>query len=196
MSDVRIECDENHVYRVDGRVVPSVHEILHSNGFVDDRWYTDEGKKRGQLVAVATELSDKGTLDEDQLQALGDTYNVDLPAYVSRWRRFRIAWDFKTRDIEQPVYHPTFGYCGTPDRVIEREGKIAVLDIKTGGRADWYALQTAAYAYCCPTFARRFIVYLTPDDWKLVEHTDRTDESTWLGALQIFNWKRSHGIAA
>ena len=182
-----------HTYKVDGVVMPSVSKILRANGFVDDRWYTDEGRKRGQLVAMVTELDDRGELcDGQDLQALANERDVDLIGYLESWRAFCNAWLFETVYIEKPIYHPQWQYCGTPDRDILRE-KPAILEIKTGARQDWHALQTVAYAYCCPTFAQRFAVYLTPTDWKLVEHTNPSDESTWLGAVTIFQWKERHG---
>ncbi|GAG44357.1 unnamed protein product, partial [marine sediment metagenome] len=165
--------------------------------FVDTRWYTDEGRIRGSLVALVTELSDKGTLIERAMMFFAKESGLDLPGYLSCWRKFRKAWPFETVHIEQPIYHPQWRYCGTPDRDIDLfEGKPAVLEIKTGAREDWHALQTAAYAYCCPTFAQRFAVYLSADrDAVLVEHTDSADEPTWLGAIQMFQWKEKHGYA-
>lgn len=185
-----------HTYKVDGVVMPSVSRILHANGFVDDRWYTEEGRERGKLVALVTELSDKDTINEVSMLAIACVTGIDLPGYLGCWRKFRKDWPFGILEIEKPIYHPQWRYCGTPDRDILVGDLTAILEIKTGAQADWHALQTAAYAYCCPAFHRRFAVYLTPTDWKLVEHTNPSDESTWLGALTIFQWKEKHGYAA
>ena len=51
-----------------------------------------------------------------------------------------------TRDVEARVYDFEYGYAGTIDMVAQVQGKIGVIDVKTGnGMRDEYSLQTAAY---------------------------------------------------
>ena len=64
-----LEFDEDkHLFTVNGEIIPSVTQILKREGFCPgldfiDPWYL----KRGSYVHKATELFDKGTLNEDSL---------------------------------------------------------------------------------------------------------------------------------
>ena len=50
--------------------------------------------------------------------------------------------------VEEPVYHPTYLYAGTPDFIIRRDKFLYVVDIKTGNafREPELLMQLAAYA--------------------------------------------------
>ena len=49
---------ETHTYRMHGRVVPSVTQMLNSAGQIDTQWYTAESSKRGTDVHTICELDD------------------------------------------------------------------------------------------------------------------------------------------
>ena len=48
-----------HQYRLDGERVPSVTQVLSVCGLIDDTWYTEESRQRGQAIHLATKLLDE-----------------------------------------------------------------------------------------------------------------------------------------
>ncbi len=181
--------EESHTYRINGVVVPSVTQVLDGAGFIDKQWFTDEARQRGTYVAQATQFDDEGTLD---FEALDD----GLRGYVEAWRKFKREAGFtKILFIEQRVCDPELAYAGTLDRLL-RWGHPSypwVLDIKTGAKAAWHCLQTAAYAGCLPGVAsgyRRGSVILKEDGtYKFIKHSDWNDWRVFQAALSIYHWK-------
>jgi hypothetical protein len=127
-----------HAYSIDGIRVPSVTQCLKACGFIEERG-DEYAMKRGEYVHEATALDDMGRLDESTLDP------VILP-YVQAWRKFRKDSGFKPVKIEWIVGHPVYRYAGKLDREGEMQNDNWILDIKTGGEADWHPLQTALYA--------------------------------------------------
>jgi hypothetical protein len=101
------------------------------------------------------------------------------------------------------------GYAGTYDLLLQIDGELWLLDIKTSkGYYPEFALQLAAYAhaesialpddpvlYPMPRIQRTGIVHLRPDlytdtGWRLIEYptTDR-DYVAFLAALDLYQWK-------
>ncbi len=64
-----------------------------------------------------------------------------MNAYI----RFRSDTGFEPIDIEIPLYHPRYIYCGKPDVRGHLNGKIALIDKKSGQKAKVDPLQGAAY---------------------------------------------------
>ena len=131
--------EEKHEYRLNGRILPSVTQILREIGFVDDTYFTEDSAARGIAVHKATELYDLGTLDEDSL----DPRLVD---YLEGWKRFRNETGFFPTSIEGRGWSK-FGYVGTFDRVgVTDNGSIVLLDIKSSMYVpDWIGLQLGGY---------------------------------------------------
>jgi len=110
-TDRYIELDQaTHRYFVDGEEQLGVTRILQLCGFIDDRWYTEYGRWRGSAVHRATHYFDEGDIDRRTLDPV-------IKPFVADWKAFREATRFMPVEIEQPVFEPTYGYCGTPDRI-------------------------------------------------------------------------------
>jgi hypothetical protein len=160
VSQHRIELDEaSHVYRVAGIERPSVTQVLRAAGLIDTAWYTEVARIRGRAVHAACEFLDQDDLDESSVLP-------EYRGYVHAWMRFRAESGFRAASapetgrpmIEHRLFHPVFAYCGTLDRCGWLGGDEVVLDLKTGGPADWHAHQLAAYSNCLPNpLARRRI---------------------------------------
>ena len=195
MPDIAFD-EATHTYRVDGRPVPSVTTILS----VFDRSLarvpkqTLEAKGRiGTAVHRACELDDKGALDESSLHPV-------IAPYLEMWRKFRAEVPITVEHNEEFVFNDLHNYIGTADRLIRYQGDRAVLDIKTGMKSHWHALQTAAYAaaaerqYQQPV-TRRFSLHLMPDrgTYAFVEHTRTTDRPTFLGAVALYHFMQANG---
>lgn len=183
---------DTHTYTLDGRVLPSVTEIL-GNVFYnpDAEWFTEEARLRGQYVHAAIALDNDGELDRHAL-------DPRLVPYVAAWLTFKSDTDFRPLAWEQMVYDEARGYAGTFD-VIGQLGDNplfppVLIDYKTGAPPEITALQTAAYARVAkgdrwPTL-RRAGLWLRPDgSYRLTPHSDRADERMFLSALEVFQWK-------
>ena len=127
----KIEFDaEKHIYRVNGEVVPSVSEILEP---LTAKHYGEINEltlrlaaERGTAVHEACEELDYGFEPEVLTE-----YTGYVDAYIAFLQDYRPEW----YGIEQMVYNPQEGYCGTIDRWgvlrgIAGEQK-AIVDIKT-----------------------------------------------------------------
>jgi hypothetical protein len=160
-----IEFDEKkHQYKVNGKVVPSVTEILEhltapGYGKVNPS-ILEEAKERGTAVHELTEDIDLG-MPPEYIDPFVEGYIV---AYMRFLADYDVEWDF----IEHPFYVPLWEYCGTIDRVGKLDGNPCVLDIKTTSSptADQkiaVCCQTAAYAVGMPGSYDRYALYLHSD---------------------------------
>lgn len=117
------------------------------NWLKDQRW-----QKSGQAAARGTDLHTAA-----EALALGQKPEVEdhiLP-YVHQYQQF--LHDFRPTFLmaEAPVYHPTLGYAGTCDGILELDGQRLLFDLKTTDKAPdsgksrppyaEVALQMAAY---------------------------------------------------
>lgn len=134
-----IELDEDHIYTVDGVVVPGVTDALQSVGFIDSWWFSEDATKRGTHVHTATEYYDKGDLDMDSVWP-------DYLPYVEAYIKFKKDTGFEPLEIEKRFYNERWNYAGTLDRIGRLAGIIALIDIKTGAHAFWWPIQLAGYA--------------------------------------------------
>lgn len=188
-----IEFDEpTHTYKVDGRVVPSVTQILKAIGCVDTRWYTDEGRERGKAIDTLTELHDKGELDIEA----AEVYCPQYVGYVKAWIAFRAETGFETYRAQVKVANTRLGYAGT----LDREGRfcgasvtgLIIVDLKSGAPEWWHPLQTQGYAECVGDRCRRGCVYLGRNGKaKWIEHDDPADAAGWLAYLNAYNYRRN-----
>jgi len=132
---------EAHAYYIGESQVPSVTSILKDAGFMGH--YNGTAKRdRGTAIHEATELYDAlGILPDDD----------ELVPFVKAWGKYLKETGAKILESEQQVYHEGLWYAGTLDRIVDFSPDAsfpqrAVLDIKSGSKADWHGLQLAAYA--------------------------------------------------
>jgi len=109
-----IEFDpETHVYRVDGRTLPSVTDVL---GIIQDFSAVppdvlEAAKQFGKHVHQAINLFNRDELDWRAL-------NPALVPFVERWRAFLDESGAIVIASEQQVAHARLGFAGTPDVVL------------------------------------------------------------------------------
>ncbi len=186
-----IDFDEAaHRYVVDGKVRPSVTQILE---VVDEIWRVpfevlERARKLGTAVHRATELFDRDDLDESSVDPA-------IEPYLRSYQRFRSETGFVPDHVEMRLYHAQMGYCGTLDRVGQMNGKRALLDIKSGEEWPSHGPQTAAYEQAFEHMTKqkvsaRFGLYLRDDGtYRLQPKKDPSDWSVFLACLTIQRFK-------
>ncbi len=153
----RIELLDNRFYEFRGQFYPSVTTILdaYPKGPAFYEWLKMAGEKadeirdsfgkRGSVVHQLTERYDKE--EEVHLMSGGE------PAYTSlEWSMFERYIEFSTKftpeilGIELNYASDTLGYGGTLDRIINLNGELVLIDIKTSNYMhNHFWLQMAAY---------------------------------------------------
>jgi hypothetical protein len=137
---MKVELDEeNHIYHVDGKIVPGVTEIITPPG---RKFYLAGSAERGHRVHAATVMYDNGLLTVD-----------DCPEYLRGWLKawadFRKDTGFEPTIIEGSGCSADGRYAGTIDRIGTIPWKSGVrlmtIDIKSGGKEKKHILQLAGY---------------------------------------------------
>jgi hypothetical protein len=171
---------ERHIYTLDGRVLPSVTQILEATGLVDfsrvSEGVLSAAQWRGSAVHHACHLDDEGDLDES-------TVEPEHHGYLSAWRKFKAESGFVPEVIEQPAYSIAYGYAGIPDRIgAFRPAPLpAIVDLKTGAIQPSVRWQLAAYAHLHsilphrPGVFKRIAVRLMPSGAYVVKFFSRAD---------------------
>lgn len=131
-----------HTYTLDGRVLPSVTQVLEGVGIIDYDHIPNDTRQaalqRGSDVHTITHFDDEGDLDEASVEP-------HLAGYLAGWRKFRLETEVGRMPItamEHQMFHVEHWYAGTLDR--EFGGKV-IVDIKTGEAPWWVRIQLAAY---------------------------------------------------
>ena len=139
-----------HQYRdSQGRVVPSVTQILAASGLCDFSFVEEEVRvrsmQRGSSVHWMLQLEDEGALSYRRVP-------ISLRPYRKAYLAWKWASGFFPEMIEQQfISH--FGFAGTLDRYgklpstgMFPAGSAAIVDFKTGEIQDWVRYQLAAYS--------------------------------------------------
>jgi len=130
----------------DGTPIPSVTQIIKAAGIIDDRWYTADARDKGSAVHALCERYAGGS----RIDKRGNQYR-DYE-YVNSFAAWMSDYGVFTLSTECRVYHKINGraYAGTYDILADIGGKTVLIDIKTGAKAKWHAVQLAAYAMARP----------------------------------------------
>jgi len=165
--------------------LPRVTQILKGAGLIDTTWFTDYGRDRGTALHLATEYLDRGDLDKDSLDPA-------IAPMVDSYRLFLKEVQPEILSVEEEVENPLSHYRGRLDRRVRVGRWTGILDIKSGGPADWHAIQLAAYAGCFPGPMHRWGLYLSDTGYRLIEYKDRGDWPVFVAALTLFHWRKNH----
>lgn len=128
-----------HTYILNGRVLPSVTQVLERTGIVDYSFIPPRTRQmaleRGSAVHASIALDLEGDLDEASVEP--------LMGYVEAARAVRHDLGITTPDtFEERRHCPRYLYAGTVDLIFAD----ILLDWKTNSAEWWVRLQTAAYA--------------------------------------------------
>lgn len=154
----------DHTYTTDGRVVPSVTQILKAVGAYGPGagFWGDDSRQRGTLVHRLVAAYNYG-MSIDQLRPMLREEpcrdHPKLAGYLAAWVNFTIDYQIRVRrdGIEAVVWHSQLNYAGQTDCVTDRWGiapgepQTRILDLKTGqvpgGQTNAHTLQTEAYRF-------------------------------------------------
>lgn len=138
-TDPEVTIDEQHVYRVRGRIVAGTTSIISRAGLIDPRWFTEESRQRGRIVHKIAELEDRGKLDMSSI-------DPRLTGYAEAYRKFKRETRFRPFLIEWRFHDRVLDVCGTLDRLGEAfDNDVLLVDLKTGDVAEWVGLQLVSY---------------------------------------------------
>lgn len=192
MAEIAFD-EARHEYRVGGRIVPSVTQVLSilSDFSAVPAEVLARAAEFGSHVHQAVHLSNEGTLDEV-------TLDPALAPYLSAWRDFLIDTGAKVLASEVRVYHPGHHYAGTLDTIVELRGKAVLIDVKTGQVPRTVGPQLAAYeeAYHANednphALRRRLCVQLTGDGYRIHECKNASDWSVFQSCLNVWRFRNA-----
>lgn len=132
---------ENHEYRVNGIVYPSVTQIMTGIGLYDLSHVPErvlrESAERGTIVHLLIEWHEKGILDERSI-------DPELRGYFDSYLRMKDAKLLPDHPsaIEEQLYSEKYGYAGTLDQMYEDDW---INDLKTGVPDPGHSIQLSAY---------------------------------------------------
>jgi hypothetical protein len=196
----RITLDDNHIYRLDGAIIPGFSEIAREMGLSDyshvSQAVMDAACQFGHAVHSACELHDKGVLDEDSL-------SLPLVAYLNGWRNFSRDYNVLVVPdwIEAVTGSARWRFGCKPDRVVVIRDKVVVVEIKsTTSIMPAVSLQTAAQKIAVEEnygkVHRRMAVRLTGEDdgcgYCVHEFKNQKDEETFICARKLYAWKKEN----
>lgn len=190
MSDLTFDPAE-HRYTLDGRVLPSVTQILEP--------YEDWSGINPEVLAAAME---RGTRVHAAAALMLDGFigphdsGDDIAPYLVQFDRFLSESGFVSALSEARVYSTKLGYAGTLDLYGGLPNRKSVLiDIKTGSVPRTAGPQTAAYARAlkeCHGYGMdtkyRYALLLRPEGYKLIPLADTNDDQVFLAAITMHNW--------
>src|SRR3990167_7581540 len=176
---------ETHTYRIDGRVVPSVTQILSAAGLTNfagiDPAILAAAAQRGTFVHQSIEMFDADDLDFDELDPA-------LKGYVAAYAKWKAEAMWVPQSHEQAVCDPVRGYAGTLDQVGLMGFVPYIIDIKSGDVYRSAGYQLAAYQACLPDGAKlkRAAVQLFNDEhYRIHKFDSRDDLKIFYAALTV-----------
>lgn len=180
--------DELHEYRVEGKIVPSVTQIISAAGLIDNSFFTEAARARGTYIHTAILYYLQDDLVEDSIP---DEYK----GYMNAFKQFMVDTLCKPliNMCEVPVFNELF--AGTPDIICTLKGWESIVDVKTGAESPITGIQTAAYERLLDKSLKRYGLYLkNTGKYKLVPYTDRNDINIFNAALSLYNFRVARGL--
>lgn len=180
-------------YRVNGKRVPSVTEILSIEGFVVfprvPARLLEAAANRGRLAHAVTAKMDLGDF-------VG-SYPPEAEPYVKAYEKFRADSNFHPELVEHVIVNPRHRYAGTLDRVGLLNGRRVLIDLKCTAQCQKsVGMQLSAYELSLeePVEARFTLRLLSDGNYRLDEKKDRRDVHDFLAATRCVHRKLDDGL--
>jgi len=178
-----------HRYTVNGKIIPSVTQIISSVGLYEYDYVSAEtlaiAAERGRIVHAYIEWYEQGELDESSI-------DPELAGYFEAYLRLKDSGLLpgKPSLIEWRGYSAKYGYAGTLDQMF---GDDWINDHKTCAPSPVHGLQLSGYWMILhPNMAEKpkklTCDYLTKDgDFELVEYP--FEPMPWLSVVADYKWR-------
>lgn len=122
--------------------------------------------------------------------------NQQVLPYMEQWMEFWDTCGCQLIATEERCNNSLHQYRGRLDfRLTMYAGQAnkeheAVIDLKTAKDRNnpFDAIQTQAYKSCFVQELRRYALYLSDNNWRLIEHRRTADYSAWLSMLNVYKW--------
>lgn len=196
-SEIPLEFDPSrHIYTVAGIEVVSVTRVLSRLGLSPTYPDTPEAEaKRNFGTSVHS-----WTVEVDQVEATSIPPDHKFPSEDickcgDAWSQFKKDYNVQILHTELPVYCHSKEYAGTIDRVAMIDGKLTIIDIKTGNPGRVAGLQLAGYAHAYfedqGEMPRRLIAVqvLSTGQYKVSEYDLTLHSRVWSAAMTVYAWK-------
>lgn len=186
-----LEFDEvDHVYRLDGRVLPHTTEILEDLSIIDTQWFTPADRQRGSLVHKAALYLMEGDLDWREL-------DESIVGYVRSLDRFLAENRVEVLMAERMCHGPN--HATRLDILSKLHGHVSIIEEKTGDVPPWCKVQTAAQAQALEysegiRAERRYGLKLHADGKAASlqgPYDDPSDFAYWNACVRVFFGKRN-----
>ena len=182
---------KSHSYTYGGIPVPSVTQVLKSEGFIETRFCSEFGLERGSRVHEACSFLFDGALDWKSVDSR-------ILSRVRACERFIQESGFRALETEKAMIHRSSLYAGTLDAYGMFQGRYVVVDLKCGPPAAWHGLQLAAYQELLSAnrlkCQSRFTLHLRDNGtYDLRAHRDPRDLGVFLSACNVFRRKNPNG---
>ena len=176
---------------------PHVTEILRIEGATNysgvSKNVLSVAQHFGTAVHKATELSDLKILDET-------TLSKPLIPYLNGWKKAKKELKLKVikRYVEMPIWSKRWKFKGQPDRIMKRNNKLVLVEIKaTAQILPANALQTAFYQIgfeeiINKEIKERWIIRLKPNSYEPKLCKDVYDKDVCIGMTQSYHWKNKN----
>lgn len=191
--------EDKRIFLLDGQRIPSITDVIQDLGYIDQRWFTERDRLRGNYVHSLTQFFDEGDYDPAEARRLTGFIDADpnagLDGYVESWRKFVDRKNPQWLDIERRLFSPTLRYCGKPDRRALIGKREHLWEIKSGPPMAWHAYQTGAqdvlFGLYPKDVRRRAGIHLYADGVEAAEvpHLDYGDASHFFAMLDCY-WTR------
>ena len=184
--------EEGHVYRWNGKEMPSVTRVIEPlagslAGIPRD--VLERKRKIGRALHLCVKLHHAGGVDSDSIDPAVRPY---FYAYLEANAVHGFIWTVQ----EQPVGDPVAWIAGTPDAIgtsKQVDGQF-VADWKTTAElSKVVGVQLAGYRRLLkrPSL-KRYVLWLTPGSstkYRLIEFKDADDDAAFAACLALHNWR-------
>ena len=138
-----ITLDDNHIYRVDGVIKPSVSEIIRplSTEYYETMFGGFDG------TAKLKKASERGTAIHEAIESfiLFGIYDEEYTHYVEEFKRWMEENDIEVIQVEKSYTNGE--YCGTLDLLVKEKGVITLVDIKATYKINMSLLEVQLAGY-------------------------------------------------
>lgn len=202
------QLDDNHVYRLDGQIIPGCTSVLKAMGcyagleFLSPEELEWHGN-RGKAIMMGVELSVRGTLDKR-------TLDKTVRPYMVGWERAQKELGISVLQlngapfVEVPLCHPVHKFGVKPDIIasVKAFRDSGTIEVKaTANYHPGFAIQTAsqlmAVKAVMPEIGKlRACLRLIPKEpyYDFRIYDDRMDEVVWVSMLNTYRFLVSHKL--